>query len=183
LTAGSEGMSGAVDKAEELGSGEGNVFARQFENAANSRIHYETTGEEIWADTDGRVDIMVSGIGTGGPITGAGRLLKERNPNTHVVAVEPSESAVLSGKPAGPHKIQGLGANFVPEVLDTDVYDEIITVDAATSVDYARRAATEEGMLCGISSGSALAAGLEVAGRPANSGKTTVIVLRDFGER
>jgi cysteine synthase A len=183
LTTGSEGMRGAVDKAEEIGSGEGNVLARQFENEANSRIHYQTTGEEIWADTDGRVDILISGIGTGGTITGAGHLLKERKPDVHIVAVEPAESAVLSGKPAGPHKIQGLGANFVPKVLDTDVYDEIVTVDAPTSVDYARRAATQEGILCGISSGAAIAAGLEVAGRAENAGKTSVVVLPDFGER
>lgn len=183
LTPGSAGMRGAVDKAEEIAAGQGNVLARQFENTANSRIHYETTGEEIWHDTDGQVDILISGIGTGGTITGAGHLLKERKPSVHLVAVEPTESPVLSGKPAGPHQIQGLGANFVPTVLDTDVYDEIVTVDAATSVEYARRAATEEGILCGISSGTALAAGLEVAGRAQHAGNTTVIVLPDFGER
>jgi len=183
LTPGSEGMRGAVDKAEEIASGQGNVLVRQFENEANTRIHYETTGDEIWQDTDGQVDVLVSGIGTGGTITGAGHLLKQRKPSVHVVAVEPTESAVLSGEPAGPHKIQGLGANFVPTVLDTNVYDEIVTVDAATSVEYARRAATEEGILCGISSGSAIAAGLEVAGRAQNADKTTVVVLPDFGER
>ncbi|HET8600589.1 MAG TPA: cysteine synthase A [Segeticoccus sp.] len=183
LTPGSGGMSAAVEKAEELAAPEGNVLARQFENEANPRIHRETTGEEIWADTDGKVDILVSGIGTGGTITGAGRLLKERKPDVQVVAVEPAESAILSGKPAGPHKIQGLGANFVPKVLDTDVYDEVVTVDAPTAVEHARRAATEEGILCGISSGAAIAAGLQVAARPENKGKLVVVVLPDFGER
>ncbi len=182
LTPGSGGMKAAVEEAEKR-AGDGAVLARQFANQANVEIHRKTTAQEIWNDTEGGVDIFVAGIGTGGTVTGVGQVLKERKPETTVVAVEPAESPILSGGQAGPHKIQGLGANFVPEILDRDVYDEVVTVDAATSVDFARRAATEEGMLVGISSGAALAAAIEVAERPENAGKTVVVVLPDFGER
>jgi cysteine synthase A len=183
LTPGSEGMSGARAKAEEVAKERGGVLARQFANPANVKIHRETTAEEIWSDTDGDVDVLVAGIGTGGTITGVGQVLKERKPEVKVIAVEPAESAILSGKPAGPHKIQGLGANFVPEILDRNVYDEVLPVDVEASVRYARRAAAEEGLFVGISSGAALAAATQVAARPENAGKTVVVVLPDFGER
>ncbi len=183
LTPGSEGMSGAVAKAEEVAQERGGVLARQFANPANVKVHRETTAEEIWKDTDGGVDILVAGVGTGGTVTGVGQVLKERKPGVTVVAVEPAESAILSGQPAGPHKIQGLGANFVPEILDREVIDEVLPVDAETSVSYARRAATDEGLFVGISSGAALAAADQVARRPENAGKTVVVVLPDFGER
>ncbi|WP_137121881.1 cysteine synthase A [Segeticoccus rhizosphaerae] len=183
LTPGSEGMSGALAKAEEVAKERGGVLARQFANPANVKIHRETTAEEIWSDTDGDVDVLVAGIGTGGTITGVGQVLKERKPEVKVIAVEPAESAILSGKPAGPHKIQGLGANFVPEILDRNVYDEVLPVDVEASVRYARRAAAEEGLFVGISSGAALAAATQVAARPENAGKTVVVVLPDFGER
>jgi len=183
LTPGSEGMSGALAKAEEVAKERGGVLARQFANPANVKIHRETTAEEIWSDTDGDVDLLVAGIGTGGTITGVGQVLKERKPEVKVIAVEPAESAILSGKPAGPHKIQGLGANFVPEILDRNVYDEVLPVDVEASVRYARRAAAEEGLFVGISSGAALAAATQVAARPENAGKTVVVVLPDFGER
>ncbi|GAB2642384.1 cysteine synthase A [Nocardioides ginkgobilobae] len=182
LTPGSGGMRAAVEEAEKL-AGDGAVLARQFANQANVEIHRRTTAQEIWDDTDGGVDIFVAGVGTGGTITGVGQALKERKPEVQVVAVEPAESPILSGGQPGPHKIQGMGANFVPEILDRDVYDEVVTVDAATAVDFARRAATEEGMFVGISSGAALAAAVQVAQRPENSGKTVVVVLPDFGER
>lgn len=184
LTEPADGMRGAVEKAEEIAASRpGSVLARQFANQANVDIHRRTTGEEIWADTDGGVDVLVSGIGTGGTITGAGGLLKERKPGVTVVAVEPAESPILNGGTPGPHKIQGLGANFVPEILDTNVYDEVIDVDADTAVQYARRAATEEGLLVGISSGAALAAAAQLAKRPELAGKTIVVVVPDFGER
>ena len=157
LTPGSEGMKGAVNRADEIvAEREGAILARQFANEANPAIHRKTTAEEIWADTDGKIDIFVAGIGTGGTITGVGQVLKERNPNIQIVAVEPAESPILNGGAPGPHKIQGIGANFVPEILDTTVYDEIIDVDAETAVKVARRAAAEEGLLVGISSGAAL---------------------------
>ncbi|MGL5866637.1 MAG: cysteine synthase A [Dermatophilaceae bacterium] len=184
LTPGSEGMKGAVAKADEIvAEREGAVLARQFANEANPDVHRRTTAEEIWKDTDGAVDIVVSGIGTGGTITGVGQVLKARKPSVQIVAVEPEESPILNGGQPGPHKIQGIGANFVPDILDREVYDEVIDVNAATSVEWARRAATEEGLLVGISSGSALAAAAQVAGRPENAGKTIVVVIPSFGER
>lgn len=178
------GMKGAVAKAEEIvAEREGAVLARQFANAANPEIHRRTTAEEIWNDTDGAVDIVIAGIGTGGTITGVGQVLKERKPSVQIVAVEPEESPILNGGAPGPHKIQGIGANFVPEILDTAVYDEVIDVNAATAVQWARRAATEEGLLVGLSSGAALAAAAQVAARPENAGKTIVVIIPSFGER
>ena len=184
LTDPSTGMKGAVTKAEEVAAErKGAVLARQFANAANPEIHRRTTAEEIWADTDGGVDIVVAGIGTGGTITGVGQVLKARKPGVQIVAVEPAESPILNGGAPGPHKIQGIGANFVPEILDTTVYDEVIDVNAGQAVDYARRAATQEGLLVGISSGAALYAAGLIAARPENAGKTIVVIIPSFGER
>lgn len=183
LTPGSEGMKGAVNKADEIVKERGAVLARQFANAANPEIHRQTTAEEIWKDTDGEVDIVVAGIGTGGTITGVGEVLKARKPSVQIVAVEPEESPILNGGQPGPHKIQGIGANFVPEILNTDIYDEVIDVNAQTSVEWARKAATEEGLLVGLSSGAALAAANQVATRPENAGKTIVVIIPSFGER
>jgi cysteine synthase A len=184
LTPGSEGMKGAVNRANEIvAERPGAVLARQFANEANPAIHRRTTAEEIWADTDGEVDILVAGIGTGGTITGVGQVLKERKPGVQVVGVEPAESPILNGGAPGPHKIQGIGANFVPEILDTGVYDEIIDVDAETAVVVARRAAREEGLLVGISSGAALHAAIELGKRPENAGKLIVVIIPSFGER
>jgi len=184
LTPGSEGMKGAVNKADEIvGEREGAVLARQFANEANPAIHRRTTAEEIWADTDGEIDILVAGIGTGGTITGVGQVLKERKPGVQIVGVEPAESPILNGGAPGPHKIQGIGANFVPEILDTTIYDEIIDVDAETAVAVARRAAAEEGLLVGISSGAALHAATLLAKRPENAGKLIVAIIPSFGER
>ncbi len=183
LTDPSLGMKGAVDKSEEIVKERGGVLARQFANDANPEIHRRTTAEEIWKDTDGAVDIVIAGIGTGGTITGVGQVLKARNPQIQIIAVEPAESPILNGGKPGPHKIQGIGANFVPEILDTSIYDEVIDVDAPTSVLYARRAATEEGLLVGLSSGAALAAASQVANRPENEGKTIVVIIPSFGER
>jgi cysteine synthase A len=184
LTPAAEGMKGAVNAAEKVAAERpGAILARQFENPANPAIHRTTTAEEIWADTDGGVDIVVSGIGTGGTITGVGQVLKERKPSVKVVAVEPEESPILNGGTPAGHKIQGIGANFVPDILDRNVYDEVLDINADTAVEYARRAAKEEGLLVGISSGAALAAAARVAARPENSGKTIVVIVPDFGER
>lgn len=184
LTPGSEGMKGAVNRADEIvAEREGAILARQFANDANPEIHRKTTAEEIWADTDGEIDILVAGIGTGGTITGVGQVLKSRKPGIQIVAVEPAESPILNGGAPGPHKIQGIGANFVPEILDTSVYDEVIDVDAETAVKVARRAAAEEGLLVGISSGAALHAATILAQRPENAGKLIVAIIPSFGER
>ncbi len=183
LTPGSEGMKGAVAKAEEIGTERGAVLARQFANAANPEVHRRTTAVEIWDDTDGAVDVVVAGIGTGGTITGVGQVLKEKKPSVQMIAVEPAESPILNGGQPGPHKIQGLGANFVPEILDTSIYDEVIDVDADSAVTWARRAAAEEGILVGLSSGAALKAAVDVAKRPESAGKTIVVVIPSFGER
>jgi len=184
LTDPAKGMKGAVDRAEEIvAERPGAVLARQFANAANPEIHRRTTAEEIWADTDGAVDIVVAGIGTGGTITGVGQVLKARKPGVQIIAVEPEESPILNGGAPGPHKIQGIGANFVPEILDTTVYDEVIDVNAGQAVDLARKAATQEGLLVGLSSGAALYAAGQVAARPENAGKTIVVIIPSFGER
>ena len=184
LTPGPQGMPGAIAKAEELAKSDPRYFIpQQFENPANPAIHRATTAEEIWNDTDGKVDIVVSGVGTGGTITGVGQVLKERKPSVRMVAVEPAASPVLSGGQKGPHPIQGIGAGFVPAILDTGVIDEIITVENADAFDLARRAAREEGLLVGISSGAAIWAALKMAGRPENSGKLIVVIVPSFGER
>lgn len=184
LTPGSEGMAGAVAKAEEIvAQNENAVLARQFANAANPDIHARTTGEEIWADTDGNVDIFVAGIGTGGTITGAGRTLRKYNPDVKIVGVEPADSPILNGGQPGPHKIQGIGANFVPDVLDREIYDEIVDVEFDDAIRVARDLGTQEGILGGISSGAIVWAALELAKRPENAGKLIVAVVCDFGER
>jgi cysteine synthase A len=184
LTPGSEGMRGALDKAAEVvAQTPGAVLAKQFANAANPAIHFATTGPEIWADTEGDIDIFVAGIGTGGTISGTGNFLKEQKPGLVVVAVEPEESPILNGGASGPHKIQGIGANFVPEILDRDVYDEVIDVNIAQSVSMARRLAAEEGILGGISSGATVHAALQLAARPENAGKTIVVIVASYGER
>ena len=184
LTPGSEGMAGAVAKAEEIvAQNENAVLARQFANAANPEIHARTTGEEIWADTDGNVDIFVAGIGTGGTITGAGRTLRKYNPDVKIVGVEPADSPILNGGQPGPHKIQGIGANFVPDVLDREIYDEIVDVEFDDAIRVARDLGTQEGILGGISSGAIVWAALELAKRPENAGKLIVAVVCDFGER
>jgi len=184
LTPGPEGMPGAIAKAEELAKADLRYFIpQQFENPANPAIHRATTAEEIWDDTDGKVDVVVSGVGTGGTITGVGQVLKERKASVKMVAVEPAASPVLSGGQKGPHPIQGIGAGFVPAILDRAVIDEIITVANADAFELARRAAREEGLLVGISSGAALWAALEVAKRPESAGKLIVVVIPSFGER
>ena len=184
LTPGSLGMKGAVQKAEDIAKERpGSILARQFANPANPEIHRRTTAVEIWDDTDGAVDIVVAGIGTGGTITGVGQVLKERKPGVQIIGVEPAESPILNGGTPGPHKIQGIGANFVPEILDTGIYDEVIDVNAETAVTWARRAAAEEGLLVGLSSGAALKAAVDVAQRAENAGKTIVVIIPSFGER
>ena len=184
LTPGSEGMRGAVEKAQELVANTPNsIWAQQFANEANPEIHRTTTAEEIWSDTDGKVDIFVSGIGTGGTITGVGQVLKERNPEVQIIAVEPKDSAILNGGAPGPHKIQGMGANFVPEILDTSVYDEVLDATLEDSVRVARELGVQEGILGGISSGAIVWGALELAKRPENAGKLIVAVVCDFGER
>jgi len=184
LTPGSEGMFGSIKKAEELVAANENYFMpQQFENPANPEIHRKTTAEEIWRDTDGKADYLVAGIGTGGTITGVGEVLKSRKPSFRVVAVEPDASPVLSGGTRGPHPIQGIGAGFIPKVLNTAIYDEIIRVKGEDAFATARRMATEEGILVGISSGAATWAALQVGSRPENSGKIIVVIIPSFGER
>jgi cysteine synthase A len=184
LTPGPEGMKGAVEAANKIAEERpGSILARQFANAANPEIHRRTTAEEIWNDTDGGVDILIAGIGTGGTITGVGEVLKARKPEVQIIAVEPAESPILNGGQPGPHKIQGIGANFIPEILNTDIYDEVIDIDSETAVATARAAARKEGLLVGISSGAALAAAIQVANRPENAGKTIVAIIPSFGER
>ena len=183
LTPGAKGMRGAIEAAEKIAAERGAFLAGQFTNPANPLAHYEATGPEIWRDSDGAVDILVAGVGTGGTISGAGRYLKEQNPAVRVVAVEPADSPVLSGGSAGPHPIQGIGAGFVPGTLDTKVYDEVLTVTGKDAFAAARALARTEGLLAGISSGAALAAAVSVAKRPENAGKTIVVILPDTGER
>ena len=184
LTPGKEGMTAAIAKAEELEKSiPGAIIAGQFVNPANPDAHYRTTGPEIWEDTEGKVDIFVAGIGTGGTITGVGRYLKEKNPNVKIVGMEPADSPLLSQGRAGSHGIQGIGANFVPEILDTGIIDEILTCQLSDAYAYGRRMGMEEGVLVGISSGAALWAAMELAKRPENAGKTIVALLPDSGER
>jgi cysteine synthase len=183
LTPAAEGMKGAVTKAEEIGSADNAVLVRQFANPANPEIHRRTTAEEIWRDLDGEVDAFVAGVGTGGTITGVGQVLKERRPGIQVVAVEPAASAVLSGAQPGPHKIQGIGAGFVPEVLDRDVIDEIVGISDEDALDTARAAAQREGLLIGISAGAAVRAALDLAAREEMAGKRIVVIVPDSGER
>lgn len=184
LTPGAEGMPGAIRKAEELASATPNSFVpQQFQNPANPEIHRITTAEEIWKDTDGKVDILVAGVGTGGTITGVAEVIKKRKPDFKAIAVEPVDSSILSGGEPGPHKIQGIGAGFVPDVLNTDIVDEVVKVTNEDAFATARRLAREEGILAGISSGAAAWAALEVARRPENEGKLIVVILPDTGER
>ena len=184
LTDGKAGMKGAIEKANEIAAQTpGSFIPQQFENPANPEAHIQTTGPEIWKDTEGKVDIFVSAAGTGGTVTGVGTFLKSKKPNVHIVAVEPDTSAVLSGKPAGPHKIQGIGAGFVPKIYNPEVVDEIYLTNDVKAGNIARRAAKEEGLLVGISSGAALEAALTIAKRPENKGKTIVALLPDTGER
>jgi len=184
LTSGAAGMGGAIAKAQELlAANPGSFMPQQFDNPANAAAHERSTGPEIWSDTDGKVDIYVASVGTGGTLTGTGRYLKRQNPALKIVAVEPADSAVLSGKAPGPHKLQGIGAGFIPKVLDTSLIDEVIAVTTEEAGDAARSAAKKEGLLIGISGGAALHAAMKVAARPENKGKVIVVVLPDGGER
>src|SRR5690606_7097162 len=183
LTEAAKGMKGAVEKAEQIAEETGAVQVRQFDNEANVEVHRRTTAEEIWADTEGAVDAVVAGIGTGGTITGVGQVLKERKPDVKMFAVEPEESPILTGGNPGPHKIQGLGANFVPSILDREIYDEVLDIDGETAMDRARSVARSEGLLVGISSGAAIEAAARVGAREEFSGKTIVVVVPSFGER
>ncbi len=184
LTPGGEGMPGAIHKAEELAAANPRYFIpQQFENPANPEIHRRTTAEEIWRDTDGKMDVFIAGVGTGGTITGVGEVLRERKPAVRIVAVEPDASPVLSGGAKGPHPLQGLGAGFIPKVLNTKIYDEVIRVTGENAFATARRAAREEGLLVGISSGAALWAAVQVANRPESAGKLIVVIIPSFGER
>ncbi len=184
LTDGAKGMKGAIDRAEEMVHEiEGAILPQQFENPSNPAIHEITTAEEIWQDTDGKVDVFISGVGTGGTLTGVGKVLKDRNPDVRIIAVEPEDSPVLSGGIAGPHKIQGIGAGIVPSVMDVDLIDEIITISNETSFEMARMLATHEGIPVGISSGAALAAAVEISERPEMADKRIVVILPSFAER
>jgi len=184
LTEGSKGMAGAIAKAEELAAEiEGSFIAGQFVNPVNPKAHYDTTGPEIWEDTGGNVDILIAGVGTGGTLSGTGRYLKDMDPDVRVIAMEPENSAVLSGGRPGPHAIQGIGGGFIPETLDTTVYDEVITIDDVSCFDRAKQLGRLEGILVGISAGAALEAGVRVAKRPDNRGKTIVVILPDSGDR
>jgi len=184
LTPGAEGMAGAIRKAEEMAEADPNVFIpQQFENPANPLVHRQTTAEEIWRDTEGLVDVFVAGVGTGGTLTGVGEVLRKRRPGVRIVAVEPDASPVLSGGTKGAHVIQGIGAGFVPPILNTTLYDEVVRVTNDDAVDMARRLAREEGLLTGISSGAAVWATLQVMRRPENAGKLAVVIIPSFGER
>ncbi|MDO4253440.1 MAG: cysteine synthase A [Rothia sp. (in: high G+C Gram-positive bacteria)] len=184
LTPGADGMRGAVEKAKEIVENSDNaILASQFSNQANPLVHYQTTGPEIWEATDGQVDIFIAGVGTGGTVSGAGKYLKEQNKNIKVIAVEPKDSPLLSGGKAGPHKIQGLGANFIPDTLDRDIYDTVIAVSAEDAVSVSRALGTQEGILGGISAGAAVWAALEEAKKSENQGKLIVAIVPDFGER